>query len=157
MRYLNDVTATYKANDKLTLTTDVNYIEEDSVDAVGYGVAQYAAYALNDKVTLVGRAEIWRDNSGFFVGAFPGYFDATSAERGLANTAYAVPRTTYSELTLGVNYKPEVPKAVEGLVIRPELRVDHSLNGTKPFNAGNDNRGRDGTSFTPAIDVVVPF
>jgi hypothetical protein len=31
MRYLNDVTATYKANDKLTLTTDVNYIEEDSV------------------------------------------------------------------------------------------------------------------------------
>ncbi|MDR3425052.1 MAG: outer membrane beta-barrel protein [Alphaproteobacteria bacterium] len=157
MRYLNDVTATYKANDKLTLTTDVNYIEEDSVGAIGYGVAQYATYALNDNVTLVGRAEIWRDNSGVFVAAYPGYFDAANAQRGLTNTSYTAPRTTYSELTLGVNYKPEVPKAVEGLVIRPELRVDHSLNGTKPFNAGDNNIGTDGTSFTPAVDVVVPF
>jgi len=152
MRYLNDITATYKANDKLTLTTDVNYIEEDSVNAIGYGVAQYATYALNDKVTLVGRAEIWRDNSGVFVGAFPGYFDDANAQRGLTNTAYVAPRTTYSELTLGVNYKPEVPKAIEGLVIRPELRVDQSLNGSKPFN-----EGKDATSFTPAVDVVVPF
>jgi hypothetical protein len=157
MRYLNDVTATYKASDKLTLVTDVNYIEEDSVDAIGYGVAQYATYALNDKMTLVGRVEAWRDNSGFFVGAFPGYFDNANVQRGLTNTSYVTRRTTYSELTLGVNYKPEVPKAVEGLVIRAELRVDHSLNGTKPFNAGDDNIGKDGTSFTPAIDIVVPF
>jgi hypothetical protein len=156
-RYLNDVTATYKANDKLTLTTDINYIEEDSVNAIGYGVAQYATYALNDTLTLVGRAEVWRDNSGAFVGADPAYFDAANAQRGLANTAYAAPRTTYSELTIGVNYKPAVPKVIDGLVIRPELRVDHSLNGTKPFNAGNNNVGNDGTSFTPSIDVVVPF
>jgi hypothetical protein len=152
MRYLNDVTTTYKANDKLTLTTDINYIEEDSVNAIGYGVAQYAAYALNDKVTLVGRAEVFRDNAGFFVMAFPGYFDAANAQRGLANTAYSAPRTTYGELTLGVTYKPGCFKKVEGLVIRPELRVDNSLNDSKPFNGG-----KDGTSFTPAIDIIVPF
>jgi hypothetical protein len=157
MRYVNDVTFTYKVDDKLTLMTDTNYVEEDSDNAIGYGAAQYVTYALNDKVTLGGRAEVWRDNSGYFVSAYPGYFDTVNAQRGLANTSYNAPRTTYSELTIGVSYKPDVPKAVEGLVIRPELRIDHSLNGTKPFNAGTNNVGNDATSFTPAIDVVVPF
>lgn len=152
MRYLNDVTAIYKVNDKLTLTTDVNYAQEDSTNSIAYGVAQYAAYTLNDQITMVARGEVWRDNNGTFVSANPGYFDAANAQRGLTNTAYTAPRTTYGELTLGVNYKPEVPKAIEGLVIRPEFRVDHSFNGSKPFNDLND-----GTSFTPAVDVVIPF
>jgi hypothetical protein len=138
MRYLNDITTTYKATDKLTLTTDLNYVEDDGARAIGYGVAQYATYALSDQWTLVGRGEIWRDNGNFFVTADPGYFDAANAQRGLTNTAYSAPHaTTYSELTLGANYKPEVPKSLEGLVIRPEFRVDHSLNGTKPFNVGS--------------------
>lgn len=152
LRYLNDVTTTYKVNDKLTLTNDLNYIEDDGAHAIGYGMAQYATYALNDKWTLIGRGEVWRDNSGFFVSADPAYFDAANAQRGLTNTALAVPRTTYGALTLGANYKPEVPKAIEGFVIRPELRIDQSLNGSKPFNVGKDS-----TSFTPAVDVVVPF
>ena len=152
LRYLNDITTTYKVNDKLTLTNDVNYIQDDGLRAIGYGMAQYASYALNDHVTLVARGEIWRDNNGSFVGAYPAYFDATSGERGLTNSSYTVSPTTYSELTLGVTYKPEVPKAIEGFSIRPELRIDHSLNGTHPFNDG-----KDGTSFTPAIDVVLPF
>ncbi|MDE1900306.1 MAG: porin [Alphaproteobacteria bacterium] len=152
MRYLNDITATYKASDKWLFTTDINYAEEDSTNAIAYGVAQYVSYVLNSHVTLVGRGEVWRDNSGAFVTVDPSNFDAANAQRGLTNTSYAVPRTTYSELTLGVNYMPDVPKSIEGFVIRPEMRVDHSLNGSHPFNQGKDN-----TAFTPAVDVVVPF
>ena len=152
VRYLNDITTTYKANDKLTLTTDINYIKDEGLSAIGYGVAQYATYTLNDHWSLVGRGEVWRDNAGAFVYAYPGYFDAANAQRGLANTSYPAARTTYGEITLGANYKPQVPKAIDGFVVRPELRVDHSLNGSKPFNQGKDE-----TSFTPAVDVVVPF
>jgi len=47
LRYLNDVTVVWKATDKLTLTTDVNYIRDDGFNATGYGVAQYATYAIN--------------------------------------------------------------------------------------------------------------
>jgi hypothetical protein len=133
----------------------LNYIRDDGLNAIGYGVAQYATYAVNDQWTLVGRGEIWRDNAGAFVSASPAYFDAANVQRGLPNTVYAAPvpnHTTYSELTVGVNYKPEVPKAIEGFVIRPELRIDHSMNGTKPFN-----NGKDASSFTPAVDIVVPF
>lgn len=157
LRYLNDITTTWKVNDNLTLINDANYISDEGLGAIGYGMAQYAVYALNDKLSLVGRAEIWRDNSGAFVSAVPGNFDYVNAEEGLPATVITAPRTTYGELTVGLNYKPEVPKAIEGFVIRPELRVDHSLNGTHPFDIGSAGTGKDGTSFTPAVDVVIPF
>lgn len=152
LRYLNDITTTYKATPDLTLTTDLNYIADDGVGAIGYGAAQYAVYSLNDHVSLIARGEVWRDNGGFYVASFPGNFDFVNTERGLPATAISGGHTTYGELTLGVNYKPEVPKSIEGFVIRPELRVDTSLNGTKPYNGGKDE-----TSFTPAVDVVIPF
>ena len=79
LRYLNDITTTYKMNDKLTLTNDLNYIRDDGLHAIGYGMAQYVTYALNDHWTLIGRGEVWRDNSGAFVAADPGYFDAANS------------------------------------------------------------------------------
>lgn len=156
LRYLNDINVTWKVNDKLTLINDVNYIQDDGPGAIGYGMAQYAIYQLNDHISLVGRGEVWRDNSGFFAAAFPGQFDYVNSERGLPATVYALPRTTYGAITLGANIKPDVPKSIEGFVIRPELRVDYSLNGSKPFNIKN-GVGRDDISFTPAVDVIVPF
>ena len=84
--------------------------------------------------------------------AFPGDFDFVNAERGLPSTSITASRTTYGAVTVGVNYKPEVPKAIEGLVIRPEFRIDDALSGNKPFNSG-----RDDVSVTPAIDIVIPF
>lgn len=152
LRYLNDITATYKVNPDLTLTTDVNYIADDGLGAIGYGVAQYAVYALNEKISLIARAEVWRDNSGAFVASFPGNFDFVNAERGLPSTAVGGGRTTYGAITLGANFKPDVPKPLEGLVIRPEFRVDDALNGTRPFN-----NGRDHVSVTPAVDFVFSF
>src|SRR5713101_7814452 len=55
LRYLNDITATWKVNDKLTLITDLNYIRDDGFNATGGGVAQYFAYTINDWLKIVGR------------------------------------------------------------------------------------------------------
>ena len=62
LRYLNDITATWKVNDNLTLITDANYIRDDAFPSSGYGVAQYAIYKINDWLSVAGRAEVWRDN-----------------------------------------------------------------------------------------------
>jgi hypothetical protein len=152
-RYLNDITATLKVSDALTLTTDVNYIRDDGLHAIGYGAAQYIVYNLNDQIALIARGEVWRDNNGAFVAAFPGNLDFINSERGLApSTTISGGRTTYGALTLGVNYKPAVPKIIDGFVIRPELRFDQSLNGTTPFNAGTSVH-----QVTLAADFILPF
>lgn len=156
LRYLNDITTTWKVNDDLTLINDANYIADEGLGAIGYGMAQYAVYTLNDHLSLVGRAEIWRDNSGAFVAAFPYSLDYINSERGLSATVIAAPRTTYGELTVGLNYKPSID-GLDGLMIRPELRVDRSLNGTHPFDINQAGIGQDRTAFMPAVDVVFPF
>jgi hypothetical protein len=152
LRYLNDIVTTWKASDALTLTTDLNYIRDDGLHAIGYGAAQYAVYTFSDSISLVGRGEVWRDNNGAFVAAFPGSQDFVNAERDLPATAISGGRTTYGALTLGINYKPEVPKAIEGFVIRPEIRYDGSLNGTKPFDAGKSDH-----QVTIGADFILPF
>jgi hypothetical protein len=151
-RFENDAVITYKASDKLTLTTELNYIRDDFFRADGYGAAQYASYALTDTLTLNGRAEIWRDNKGFYVGAFPGNLDFVNASLGLPATAITAPPTTYSEFTAGVTWKPAVGSPLGSFAIRPEVRYDHSLNGTKPFNSG-----RDAGALTFAADAIVGF
>ena len=140
------------SSDALTLTTDLNYIRDDGLHAIGYGAAQYAVYTLSDSISLVGRGEVWRDNNGAFVAAFPGSQDFVNAERGLPASTISGGRTTYGALTLGINYKPEVPKAIEGFVIRPEIRYDGSLNGTKPFDAGKSDH-----QVTIGADFILPF
>jgi hypothetical protein len=111
LRYLNDVTVIWKATDKLTLTTDLNYIRDDGFNATGYGVAQYATY-----------------------------------------TAISGGATTYGALTVGLAIKPPVPKELEGLTIRPEIRYDASLNNTTPFGGGTKS-----SQWTFASDIIIPF
>ncbi len=152
LRYLNDVTIVWKVTDALTSTTDLNFIHDDGLHASGGGFAQYLAYALSDQWSVIGRAEVWRDAQGAFVAEFPANFDAVNAARGFPNTAASGGSTTYGELTLGLNWKPAVPSAIAGFVLRPEVRVDDALNGTKPFD--NGTRGR---QFTIAADVILPF
>lgn len=158
LRYLNDVTIIWKATDKLTLTTDLNYIRENGFNASGGGVAQYIGYQINDVFKIVGRAEVWRDsgnvaNGFFFVNAFPGNLDFVKSEHGNP-TALVIggSRTTYGALTAGLNIKPPVAKPIEGLVIRPEIRYDTSMNGTTPFGAGTKK-----SQFTFGGDIIVPF
>ena len=152
LRYYNDVVLTYKASDKLAFTTEANYVRDDYARAEGYGAVQYASYALTDTVTLNGRAEVWRDNVGFYVAKYPGNLDAINAVGGFPNTAIALPRTTYGEFTAGLTYKPAMPKPVTLLLIRPEVRWNRSLSGSLPFNDGR-NRGQ----FTASIDAVLGF
>jgi len=75
-----------------------------------------------------------------------------NAQRGFPNTAVSGGKTTYGELTLGANYKPGFAKPFDGLVIRPEFRVDDALNGTKPFNNGTSSH-----QVTIASDLILPF
>ena len=154
MRYYNDIVVTYKANPKLAFTTELNYIREDGFRAEGYGAAQYVAYTLSDQLTLNGRAEIWRDNNNFFVNTPVNNLDYVNSERGYtpANFYVASGPTTYAALTAGVTYKPAgLPQPVSNIMLRPELRYDRSLSGSKPF--GDNDKG----VFTVASDIVLGF
>jgi putative OmpL-like beta-barrel porin-2 len=155
LRYLNDITVVWKLNDALTLTTDLNYIHDDGLHASGGGIAQYAAYSVNDWLTVIGRGEIWRDDNGAFVASFQTPFDFANTQRGLPTAPGSVVsggKTTYGALTLGLNLKPPVPKAFDGFVIRPEVRYDQALNGTHPFNDSKMDH-----QVTIAADFVLPF
>jgi hypothetical protein len=154
-RYENDAYATYKWTDKLSTTTEVNYIKDENplINAPeGWGIAQYVAYTLTDTITLNARAEVFRDGKGFWVNYFPGNLDYVNAEYGKSNTAVTGPHATYGEITLGTTLKPDLPKPVSGLLIRPELRYDTTLAGPNAFNNGKDKG-----SFTIATDFVLSF
>ncbi len=122
--------------------------------AQGYGIAQYVSYALSDTVTLNGRAEVWRDNTNFFVSTPVNNMDFLNVELGNPANVYTAARpTTYSEITLGLTYKPSgMPSVINNLMIRPEIRYDQALNNSHPFNGGKD-KGQ----FTIASDVIIGF
>lgn len=152
MRYENDLIATYKATDKLTLVTELNYQHDDGFGgADSYAGAQYISYALTPTLTVNGRAEIYRDDNGFFVFSYPGTLDAVRALKGLSNTSFSAGPATYSEYTLGFTYKPSVPK-VATLMFRPEVRWDQSLSNTRSYNALTQTG-----SFTFGGDIVLGF
>jgi len=153
LRYLNDVVVTWKATEKLTSVTELNFIKDDGVKAMGWGLAQYVTYAFNDSWSITGRGEVWSDQNGFYVAEFLGNLDFVNAERGLPTSNGGVTgpgKATYTELTLGVSWKPEVPKTFEGFVVRPEVRYDHS--NVKAFKDGKSN-----DQVTLAADFVLPF
>ncbi|HTK33845.1 MAG TPA: porin [Caulobacteraceae bacterium] len=152
LRYLNDVVITWKVSDKLTAVTDANYIKDDAFKASGGGVAQYLIYAVNPQLSLSGRAEVWADPDGFFVCGFPGNQDFANLQKGLPNSSFCGGSTTYGELTFGATYKPVTTGPLTGVMLRPELRFDSSLNGTKPYADGT-KKGQ----VTLGFDVVVPF
>ena len=155
LRYFNDVVITYKPSDKLSFTTELNYVKDDGFRAEGYGVAQYASYALNDQLTLNGRAEVWRDNGNFYVFNPNSNRDFINVQRGDYATLITSPRAgTYFELTLGVTYKPaNLTGPLSTLLIRPEIRYDRTLNeGARPFNGG-----RNAQQFTVGADLVLGF
>lgn len=163
-RYLNDMVITWKATENLTFITDLNFIRDDGFNlhpitgrpqgVEGYGGAQYAIYKVNDWLKIAGRAEVWRDNNAFFVNAFPGSFDFVNAEHGFPATVISGGRTTYLELTGGLTISPPLQQIplITGLIIRPEVRWDTSLNGTSPFAAGTKH-----SQVTFGIDAIVPF
>ena len=154
-RYLNDITVTAKITDKFTSITDLNYARDEVIDAQAYGIAQYFTYAINSWLTAGIRGEIFRDDKGFYVVSFADNHDPMRALEGeptIDPRTVGGGKTTYGAVTLGVNIKPPVPKPAASLVIRPELRFDRALNGTRPFNDSSDRN-----QFTASIDVIITF
>lgn len=118
-------------------------------------MAQYLVYAVNDRLTAQIRGEIWRDDKGFYVAQFADPGDplrALEGEPAVDPRTVGGGRTTYGALTIGLNIKAPVPKPFTGLIIRPELRIDHSFSGTQPFNDSSDD-----TMVTAALDVILTF
>jgi hypothetical protein len=154
LRYANDLVVTWTATDKLTLTLNGNYTRDDAVGDEVYGAAGYASYQTPiDWLKINGRAEVFRDDTGFFVGAYPGNFDFVSAEHGYLNSVITQGPTTYLELTGGLNITPTIPSSIpylKGVIFRPEVRYDTSLNGTTPFGLIN-------TGFNPATGTGSGF
>lgn len=155
-RYLNDITIVAKPTAQLTSITDLNYIYDETANAAGYGIAQYFSYTINDLIAIGLRAEVWRDADGFYVVSFAENDDAADSLRG--GDVTIDPRTvgggatTYGAITFGLTIKPRLTKGAAGLLIRPEVRYDRSLNGTHPFN---DSTDRD--QLTAGLDVVFSF
>jgi hypothetical protein len=157
-RYVNDITTTWKITKALTSITDLN-LSVDSVDNGKWsgGGAQYFTYAINDWLQAGVRAEIFRDSGGFYVAQFRANNDYLH----IILQGRAVPsdpsnlgggNTTYFEITGGVTIKPPLPKPFAGLLIRPEVRYDASLNNTAPFNQNTSSH-----QWTLGLDAVLEF
>ena len=155
LRYLSDIYLTWKMTDKWTSITELNFARDDAANADGYGGAQYLTYAINDRFTAKARGEVWRDDKGFYVASFADPHDPMRALAGqpvIDSRTVGGGSTTYGALTIGLDIKPSVPKPLQGLTLRPELRVDHSFSGTHPFNDSQDQ-----TMFTAAFDCIFAF
>ena len=155
LRYLNDAAITVKMNDKYTFIADLNYTIDSAAGAGAYGAALYLIYAVDSKLNVGMRGELWRDDRGYYIAQ---YADPGDPIRGLGGDPTIDPRTvgadrtTYGAFTVGVDIKLPAPKPLAGFRLRPELRVDHAFNDSHPFNDSTDN-----TMFTAALDVIVTF
>jgi len=178
LRFYNDLVVIWKATDKLTFQAEGNWVHDDALGGVnGYGGSAYAIYAINDWLKIVGRAEVWRDNNNFFVSStgVDGNFNYVNAEHGYYNYGgditnpagyapagtFAPGPTTYLELTAGLNITaPPIPNLlnvpapawIKGVVVRPEIRYDASLNNTTPYNVGTKS-----SQLTFGGDIIVKF
>ena len=82
-------------------------------------------YTLSDIETVNIRAEVYRDDNGFFVSAFPnnigyGNNNFVRTELGLpgaASVGTGGVGTTYGEITIGMTFKPNLPAPITGLLI----------------------------------------
>lgn len=166
-RFWNDINATYQVNDRLKLTAEFNYLHDEGTRGIGArgqfaGVdaesfVSFLSYTINRNLTFNYRGEIFRDNNNSLVSTFRGN---NSYMASIAGTPYGtVPGpnphshgTTYGDMSLGVNYHPDLGKPFRIFMIRPEVRFDRALNGTTPFNGGRNNG-----MFTFGGDAVVGF
>lgn len=174
-RTYSNIVTTWKATENLTFTTDVAYDRESGWDVItdpitgfakphgadAFAVAQYASYKIDDVFKLNSRIEYYRDNKNFFVVGFPGYFDLVNFGHGFAcaSCIFAGPGnvgTSYLSLTAGLTITPELPKMpyINGVIFRPEVRWDTTVNGTTPFFGPNGRKSSQGLIM---FDAIVPF
>ncbi len=118
-RQIYDVVTTWKPTDQITVANEINFIRDDLFHATAEGTAFYGIYKWNDQWSFGARGEAFRDDQGFFVGAFQESQAFVNAERGIGmgntvgptnanNSGYNAGKATYSELTLGANWVPAI-------------------------------------------------
>ncbi|GBR07373.1 hypothetical protein AOE01nite_31870 [Acetobacter oeni] len=151
-RFWNDLNATYKITDKLSVTGELNILHDEGLRANTYSFVSYLSYQLTPTLTLNYRGEIYRDNTGLLVTSFIANNAYMQATLGKPTVTQSAPPTTYGALTLGVSWHPLLGHAVKLFEIRPEIRFDRSLNGTHPFNDL-----RNAGQFTFGADAVLGF
>ncbi len=128
-----DATLFYTPTKAFTAALNAYYVWEQNGSVFGgnanfYAVGGYAAYQLNEVLTLKGRVEWVHDEDGFRLGT------------GVDNIY---------EGTIGLSVRPFPGNALgRNLKIRPEVRWDYSPDS--PFNGRNNQ-------VTAAVDVVVTF
>ena len=169
VRFYNDAVFTYKATDALVIASELNYSRDDygvgNGPATFYSAAGYLGYTFNKIFTFNARAEVARDSQNFFVltpqqnsgfaksitGAtqFPSALVAPNGTQG----------TTYGEITLGFTIKPDVPKPLALVLLRPEVRFDQIIAGGPAYNNTAYRGGFSGSrnEFTFGGDVVIGF
>jgi hypothetical protein len=185
VRQIYDVVTTYKLTDAITLANESNFIKDDLAPgltpghggATAEGTAFYGIYKMSDQFSFGARAEVFRDDQGFFVSAFQSNAAAINAQRGITTTlgvnngSYNAGKATYSALTFGVNYTPAITlPGTLGLVIRPEARWDHAfgmVNGAKAFDVTKTSgaqtpvagalQGTKNDQFLLSIDAILSF
>ena len=158
----NDAVVTWTATDKITVTGEGNYSRNNLTGDQTYGGVGYISYQTPyDWLKLNGRAEVWRDNLGDFVGGFPGNFDFVNSEHGFPCTCIFQGGATYFEITGGLNITPTIPSSIpylKNVIFRPEVRYDSTLDGTDRFNipAGSVN-GTKTSMVTIGGDIILKF
>lgn len=132
-RSVIDVVVSWTAADNLTLAINADYGHEQDAaaggDAQWYGIAGYAGLRLDDRFTINGRVEWFRDDDGTRLGVITNLYEATL---GLAITPFP-------NDAVGSNLK-----------LRPELRVDVSEDDV--FDGGTEDY-----QVTAAIDVIFTY
>ena len=164
LRYYNDVVFTYKINDDWTAVLEGNFTRDD----YGYGPAAggganfysgvgYLAYTFDKIYTLNLRGEIARDDKNFFVATPLTNSGTALGEEGFGAAALGgVPGqgTTYGSITGGITIKPDVPKPLATVMLRPEVRYDNIIDGAPLYGSGPGVK-RD--QFTFGGDIIVGF
>ena len=131
--------------------------------ASAYSAAQYFSYAFNHDFTFNARGEIYRDDQNFFVstptdnsgGSPKGEIGITPISATLGGTGGQ--GTTYASGTLGVTFKPDVPKPFALFMVRPEIRYDSIVSGASLFGAPAGTTAGQRGQFLFGGDIVLGF
>jgi hypothetical protein len=167
-REFYDLVTNYKVSDALSVANESTVIHDDLVHASGEGTAFYGVYKFTDQWSFGARAEVFRDDQGFFVAAFTESLAPDNAQRGIStanpafSSGYSPGKATYGALTLGANYVPPIPPLPLGasLTIRPEVRYDQTWGmnpHAKAFDVNSSGVGTKDNQFLFSVDAVFGF
>lgn len=133
-RFWNDLNVSWQMSPKWTLTAEANQLHDEGLRADTWSGVVWGGYSVTSSLTLNARVEVYRDSTGQLVVQYPDNQGYAHALLGLPARVYTAPPTTYGDLSLNAVWRPNIGHHVKLLQIRPEIRFDRSLNGTRPFS-----------------------